>query len=105
MPRIFAKFDPDFPGDFDYHASYVYDRETKEWEFKGYKCVHCDQIFKHNPTVSGKHLNNCKGVSRKKPKEIEEEPLIISNKGTIWSPLEMNHKFSRTKPNFRDLNP
>lgn len=103
MPRIFAKFDPNFPGNATYHGSYVYDRIKKEWEFKGYKCVHCDQVFKHNPTT-GKHMNNCKGVSRKKPKEEEQEPLIVSDKREVWKPLEINHNFSKTKPNYRDLN-
>lgn len=102
MPRIFAKLDPDFPGNFDYHGSYIYNRDIKEWEFKGYKCVYCDQLFKHNPTISGKHLKSCKGISRKKPKEPEQEPLIISTKGEEWSPLEINHNFSRQKPNFQD---
>ena len=103
MPRIFAKFDPDFPGDTTYHGSYTYNRDTHEWEFKGYKCVHCDQIFKHNPTT-GRHMNNCKGISRKKPKDEEQEPLVVSNKREIWKPLEINQNFSRTKPNYRDIN-
>ena len=103
MPRIFAKFDPDFPGNSTYHGSYVYDRLKKEWEFKGYKCVHCDQVFKHNPTT-GKHMNSCKGISRKKPKEEEDTPLVVSTKGTEWKPIEINQNFSRTKPNFRDIN-
>jgi len=103
MPRIFAKFDPDFPGDSTYHGSYSYDRITKEWEFKGYKCVHCDQVFKQNPT-KGKHLNNCKGISRKKPKDEELIPTLLNVFGSEWKPIEINHNFSRTKPNYRDLN-
>ena len=103
MPRIFAKFDPDFPGNFNFHGSYVYNRETKEGDFKGYKCVHCDQMFKHNPTISNKHMNSCKGVSRKKPKDEDDKPLVVSTKGVEWSPFEINQNFSRTKPNFRDI--
>lgn len=103
MPRIFAKFDPDFPGDSTYHGSYSYNREIKDWEFKGYKCVHCDQVFKHNPST-GKHMNSCKGVSRKRPKDEDEMPLIISVKRELWKPLETNQVPTRTKPNYRDLN-
>jgi uncharacterized C2H2 Zn-finger protein len=103
MPRIFAKYDPNFPGDTKYHGSYSLNLITKQWEFKGYKCVHCDQIFKQNPTT-GKHQNNCKGISRKKPKDEEDMPTLLDKRGKEWKPLETNQVLSRTKPNYRDIN-
>lgn len=93
MPRIYVVKDPDFVGNKDFHSSYFYDTQKKEWQFLGYKCNHCEKTFKTS-SVKVKHLDTCKGISRKKQKE-EEQPLILNQKGEEWQPLESNQIFSK----------
>lgn len=101
MPRVKGIKDPNFDGNLDFHVSYSYDLQKKEWVFLGYRCVYCEKTFLTSG-VKDKHLNTCKGISRKKPKDEEDQPLIKDQKGKEWSPFEINHKKYSQKKNFHD---
>lgn len=95
MPRIYVVQDPNFNGNEHFHSSYAYDNQLKSWQFLGYTCVHCEKTFKTSD-VRKKHLDTCRGLSRKKEKD-EEPPIIFDVHGKEWQPLETNQNFSVSK--------
>lgn len=85
MPRIYVKKDPNFIGNKDFHSTYTYDLNKKVWNFTGYKCIHCEKTFKSS-NVQIKHLNTCRGVSRKKVREDDGPVYILDKEGNVWTP-------------------
>lgn len=96
MPRIYVVQDPNFTGNKHFHSTFTYDNQKKEWNFSGYRCVHCEKTFKTS-SIQNKHLNTCKGLSRKKVKEEEVAPIVLNKMGQEWQPLETNQNFSLVK--------
>ena len=85
MPRVNVVKDPDFIGNKDFHSSYNLNPKTKEWEFVGYKCMHCERLFKTSQ-VRVKHLNTCRGISRKTI-YVDPDPTIYDKNGKLWKPF------------------
>lgn len=58
-----------------------YNKTTKQWKFSGFRCMHCDNIFKTAPPVQ-KHQSICKELNTIKKRRVTEMPIqVITVKG------------------------
>ncbi len=56
-----------------------YSKTTKQWKFSGFRCMHCDNIFKTAPPVQ-KHQSICKELNTIKNKRVIQMPIQVVTK-------------------------
>lgn len=74
----------------DFHLLHEKNRVTGLWEFKGYKCVHCDRTLKFANAVP-RHIGNCKKLEPKTGRSYNQDPIetaevILTKERKLWKP-------------------
>jgi len=55
--------------DTNYSIIHQYSQTTKQWKFTGYRCLHCENIFKTDVGIH-KHQSLCKELNTIKKREV-----------------------------------
>lgn len=86
------------------YQSYRYSKMKKSWEFLGWRCTHCNIIFKRANTVP-QHPDNCL-IRKRDLKKLEDQPSkIVTVDGREWKTVDINQKYSDPDTsNFKIIN-
>ena len=66
--------------DYKYSIIHQYSQTTKQWKFTGYRCLHCENIFKTDVGIH-KHQGLCKELNTTKKREVFMPIQVITVRG------------------------